>query len=278
MTEDTYNVINLKKDAESGFKSIWSGFWMKWAGQRFLGRIATRMAELAVPPIHGRICLSVYDKKGYISPRIIINARKGLQLGEHNYVGDGNKFFLEGNHSMITGNYVHIKEENHLNTGRGGKIILHDYVDIQHHCQFSANFTNIEVGKYTMIGPFTFFLTYDHGIQPDQPMAMQPWTTKGGIKIEEDVWIGAYVVVLDGITIGNGAVIAGGSVITKSIPPYAIVGGNPARLIKYRFKSEIIEAAKSIGEKIIITISEKIMSSDLFKILKFIYINPTKEH
>jgi len=234
MTEDTINIIHLKEEARLGFKRKWSGFWMRFSGHGFFGWLATRLAELAVPPIHGRLVLSVYHENGYISPRILINDRKALKLGEYCFVGDGNKFYLEGENSLKTGNYVHIKSDNHLNTGQGGKIILHDYVDIQHDCQLSANKSSIEIGKYTMIGPYTFFITYDHGISPDQPMAMQPWTTKGGIKIERDVWIGAYVVVLDGVTISHGAIVASGSVVSKDVPPYAIVGGVPAKVIKFR--------------------------------------------
>ncbi len=55
------------------------------------------------------------------------------------------------------------------------------------------------------------------------------------IEIGNDVWIGARVIVLDGVKIGNGAVIATGAVVTKDVPPYAIVGGVPAKIIKYRF-------------------------------------------
>lgn len=64
--------------------------------------------------------------------------------------------------------------------------------------------------------------------------------TKGAIVVEDDVWIAVGVIVLSGVTIGKGAVIAAGSVVTKDIPPYAIVGGNPARVIKYRFEEELL--------------------------------------
>lgn len=61
------------------------------------------------------------------------------------------------------------------------------------------------------------------------------------INIGNDVWIAANVVILPGISIGDGAVIGGGSVVTKSVPPYAVVVGNPAKVIKYRFEDEIID-------------------------------------
>lgn len=60
------------------------------------------------------------------------------------------------------------------------------------------------------------------------------------IKIGNDVWIGANVIVIDGINIGDGAIIAAGSVVTKDIPPYAIVGGIPAKIIRYRFENDAI--------------------------------------
>ena len=58
--------------------------------------------------------------------------------------------------------------------------------------------------------------------------------------IENDVWIGNDVSIKPGVTIGNGAVVAAHAVVTKDVPPYAIVGGVPAKIIKYRFPPEVI--------------------------------------
>jgi acetyltransferase-like isoleucine patch superfamily enzyme len=68
-----------------------------------------------------------------------------------------------------------------------------------------------------------------------------PNPQKGPIIIHDDVWIGQHAVLLGGITIGTGSVVAAHSVVTRNVPPYAIVGGNPAQLIKYRFPPEIVE-------------------------------------
>jgi acetyltransferase-like isoleucine patch superfamily enzyme len=65
-------------------------------------------------------------------------------------------------------------------------------------------------------------------------MREQPLTSRGDIVLEDDVWLGANVVVLDGVTIGRGAIVGAGAVVTQSIPPYAIAGGVPARVIRYR--------------------------------------------
>jgi len=62
-----------------------------------------------------------------------------------------------------------------------------------------------------------------------------------GCVIGNDVWIGSLVVIKSGVTIGDGAIIGANSIVTKDVPPYAIVGGVPAKIIKYRFSEDIIE-------------------------------------
>lgn len=65
--------------------------------------------------------------------------------------------------------------------------------------------------------------------------------TKGPIILEDDVWIATNALILSGVTIGQGAIVAAGAVVVKDVPPYAVVGGNPAKIIKYRFPEEIIK-------------------------------------
>jgi len=72
----------------------------------------------------------------------------------------------------------------------------------------------------------------DHNAQP---------LSKGDVVIQDDVWIGHKAMLMSGVTVGYGAVVAAGAVVTKDVPPYAIVGGNPARVIKYRFEPLAIE-------------------------------------
>ena len=64
---------------------------------------------------------------------------------------------------------------------------------------------------------------------------------KQGTVVGNDVWIGQDAIVMRGLTIGDGAVIAAGAVVTKDVPPFAIVGGNPAKLIRFRFPSDVID-------------------------------------
>ena len=65
--------------------------------------------------------------------------------------------------------------------------------------------------------------------------------SKGAIIVDDDVWIGYGATIMSGVHIGQGAVVAAGAVVTKDVPPYAIVGGVPAKVIKYRIEPEMIE-------------------------------------
>lgn len=64
---------------------------------------------------------------------------------------------------------------------------------------------------------------------------------KGNIIVNDDVWIGDSALILSGVEIGQGAVIAAGAVVTEDVPPYAVVGGVPAKIIKYRFRDDVIK-------------------------------------
>lgn len=74
--------------------------------------------------------------------------------------------------------------------------------------------------------------------------------SKGKIILEDDVWIGVGATILSGVRLGQGCIVAAGSVITKSFPPYAIVGGNPARIIKMRFDDKLLNSLKLADIKI----------------------------
>lgn len=115
------------------------------------------------------------------------------------------------------------------------------------------SFTNkysLYIGSYCSIGPnVTFVLESDHELSnlstyPFKVKILGEYSeaiSKGNIVLDDDVWIGCGAVILSGVHIGQGAVVAAGSVVTKDVPPYAVVAGNPAHIIKQRFKDDIIK-------------------------------------
>ena len=119
-------------------------------------------------------------------------------------------------------------------------------IHIGPHASFIASVAHIYIGDYVMFGPNVTIRGGNHrtDLQGQYMMSMgaKRAIDDADVHIEDDVWIGCNVTILKGVTIGRGAVVAAGSVCTKSVPPYAIVGGNPAKLMKYR--GEISEIMK----------------------------------
>ena len=86
-----------------------------------------------------------------------------------------------------------------------------------------------------MMGPECYIYTRNHAFsRTDVPMREQGMQDFKPVTIGNDVWIGARVTILPGVKIGNGCIIGAGSVVTKNLPDFAIGGGNPARVLKYR--------------------------------------------
>lgn len=175
------------------------------------------------------------------------------------------------------GRYVLIKTEKNsfriLWIDKGSYVVDMDFTsgtlkcrDIGCHC--------VHIGRYTSIAnDFKIIVDMNHdyhslwqGVVPELALpeegrhgngqTFRRIIRKGQVLIGNDVWIGDDVTILGGVRIGDGAVIAAGAVVVKDVPPYAIVGGNPTKIIKYRFPKETIERLRRIawwdwdGEKI----------------------------
>lgn len=101
----------------------------------------------------------------------------------------------------------------------------------------------ISIGSGTIFGPRVTILTNNHNYDSTDLQSI-PYDGKNILKkvtIGENVWIGANVSIAPGVTIGEGAVVAMGAVVTKDVPPFAVVGGNPAKVIKYRDKERYLK-------------------------------------
>jgi maltose O-acetyltransferase len=121
---------------------------------------------------------------------------------------------IEPNNRLIGQKTIKIGKNFHINVG----------------CHILGDVT---IGDNVLIGPKTVIWGRDHGIKKNMIMNQQGHTD-APIVIGNDVWIGANVTILKGITIADGAIVGAGSVVTKDVPEYAIVVGNPARVVKYR--------------------------------------------
>lgn len=100
----------------------------------------------------------------------------------------------------------------------------------------------LTIGKKVILGPNPTIITGDHRTDIIGKFIIDSHEklpeNDAPVVIEDDVWTGANVTILKGVTIGRGSVIAAGAIVTKSCPPYSIIGGVPAKVLKYRFTIE----------------------------------------
>ena len=128
-----------------------------------------------------------------------------------------------------------------MRIGPGSYIAAHTYVlvddlEMGERCTlnpYSVARGRVRMGDKVRVGAHTSLLGFNHSMAPDRAVCEQPTTSKG-IAIGNDVWIGSHVVVVDGVTIGDHAVVGAGAVVTKDVPAWAVVGGNPARFLRDR--------------------------------------------
>lgn len=150
--------------------------------------------------------------KSSVQSRISMKIRCFLTKGFVEYCGE--------NVNIEQG--AHFNHELHIGNNSG----------IGKNCYISGK---IFIGNDVMMGPDCIMYSYSHEHGSiNMPMNLQGFENETPVIIGNDVWIGARVIVLPGVHVGNHCILGAGAVVTKNVPDYAIVGGNPAKIIRYR--------------------------------------------
>ncbi len=157
---------------------------------------------------------------------ILIFRKKWRKANKHNQTSVATKFNLD-KVSVGYGTYGRLNISTFDNSSE-------EVLSIGNYCSIAGNVHFICGGEHYT----NRLLTY--------PITKKIWGTdealsKGKIIIEDDVWLGTNALILSGVHIGRGAIIAAGSVVARDIPPYSIAAGTPAKVIKYRFNQDIID-------------------------------------
>lgn len=148
------------------------------------------------------------------------------------------------------------------------KLIIGNYVSIASEVKFILG-GNHQINTFSTFPLKASFTNNDFLIDA---------SSKGPIIVEDEVWIGFGAIILSGVKIGRGAIIAAGAVVTKDVPAFSVVGGNPARIIKFRFNEELREKLITIRliefdkQKIINNIDEFYKPLDLCQLNKLIQL------
>lgn len=175
----------------------------------------------------------------------------------HEFGCCGKECSFKGFALLVNPHYAYIGN----NVVMGGEIVLEIYDNYQG-VSFSPKFeigndssfgdnghisciNQVKIGNNVRIGRKVFITDNAHGTSSRDLMDirpnLRPLSSKGPVIIEDCVWIGEMVCILPGVTIGRGSIVGANAVVTKDIPPYCVVGGNPARIIKdLRFSGSIV--------------------------------------
>jgi acetyltransferase-like isoleucine patch superfamily enzyme len=171
----------------------------------------------------------------YISPRAIVKRGQKINLGANVVVERGAKLWVD-----TEGSYIAIGDDSYLSSF----CVLNTFdgwIKIGENCTVNSyailyGHGGLQIGNGVRIAPQVMLMPMNHLYKdPHIPIRKQGIKAQG-LKIEDDVWFGAGAIVLDGVTIGRGAVIGAGAVVSKDIPPYSVAVGVPARVIKKRGK------------------------------------------
>ena len=172
----------------------------------------------------------IYPRKGDTQTVYLKNVvtRPSIQVGEYTMYND----FVNDPRDFEKNNVLYQYPVNH------DRLLIGKFCSIACGAKFLFNSANHALGS---LSTYTFPIFYEEwGL--DRRSVADAWDNKGDIVVGNDVWIGYEAVILSGVTIGDGAVIGARAVVTKDVPPYTIVGGVPARLIRRRFDDATIEA------------------------------------
>ena|SRR2546422_2875999 len=167
--------------------------------------------------------------RGRVRARVL--ALRGATVERKARLGAGCK--VERPWCLKVGTRFHAEEGVYLKIVSGdARLEFGDSVFVGRGSEFDV-LEKVFVGDHTVIAPGCFITDHNHGISSNLRIDEQPCTSSP-VEIGCDVWLGANVVVVAGIRIGDGAVVAANAVVTRDVPPMAIVAGVPARLLRYR--------------------------------------------
>jgi carbonic anhydrase/acetyltransferase-like protein (isoleucine patch superfamily) len=153
-------------------------------------------------------------------------ALEALELDPACFVAQEANLFAEPKRPIVLGAGASVAAHAFVH----GPVELGAHVSVNPYVTLDGGQKGIVIGAGTRIATRAALFAFDHGIAADRPVREQPVRSLG-IRVGEDVWIGAGAIVTDGVTIGDHAVIGAGAVVTRDVAPHAVVGGSPARLL-----------------------------------------------
>jgi acetyltransferase-like isoleucine patch superfamily enzyme len=235
--------------------AFWTYVWMQFGGGRGpLAHVARRLAAWTAPPDRLRQDLTEWAPQGYISPTVVFGHPE-LRLGKNLFLDDRVVLLrTPGGRTLTIGDRTQIFADCTLETGLGGAIEVGADTFILQRCRVRALAASIRIGAGVIVSAGCTLQPFHHGIQRGARIAVEPLVSRGAIEIGDHAWLGEGCVVLSGVNIGAGAVIAPNSLVVDDVPENAIAAGQPARVVGTRSEEAHLEpfltAQASVRDKV----------------------------
>lgn len=160
-----------------------------------------------------RARFAILGSRATIGPAVHIRGASAISVGDSFSCDRRCSLYADGDGRISIGDHVAFNIDVCINAAIGGEI---------------------SIGHHVLVGPRVLMRATDHEFSRTDVPISQQGHMPGKIRIEDGAWIGGNVTILGGVTLGQGAIVAAGAVVTGDVPPYAIVGGVPATLLKWR--------------------------------------------
>ncbi|MCP5046169.1 MAG: hypothetical protein GY940_03295 [bacterium] len=235
------DLLNKKKGAIAKYKAMFLGevsffYFIKYELVMMMFSWVPGALGLALRKVFFRGLFKKAGRGVVFGRNMTIRHPKKIEIGD-NVVFDDNSVIDakgEGNRGLKIGSNVLVGRNSSISC-KGGDIEIDDYANIGPGNIIISEST-LKIGKYVFTSGHVYMIAGgNHSFEGrDIPIWQQRSTSRGGVTLEDDIWIGATVTILDGVTIGTGAVVGAAALVNKSIEPYTINVGVPAKAVKTR--------------------------------------------
>lgn len=200
------------------------------------------LARIAAMRLRGALLalrLGGHDGALFVGRGVRVTSAGRIRVGRNVKLEDGVE--LQGlatggirlGNGVTLGRQASIRPASYYGSDMGEGLVVGDGTAIGAFCWFGAS-GKVEIGRDVLFGPRVVIVPENHVHAAVERTIKEQGVVRGGVVVEDDCWIGTNVTLLSGVRVGRGSIVAAGAVVTRDVPPWSIVGGVPARVLKSR--------------------------------------------
>ncbi len=236
MTSQQHSALSLYKELAVGATSSWAEL-VYYELVQFFSNNMSGLPGLALRSLLFPGMFLACGRRPAFGKSLLLRNPGKIRLGTKVIIDDLAGLDARGESASITlGDYVSLGR-NSLLVAKDATIELGNGVNIGSSCRIASQ-TKVKIGESTLIAAYCYIGPGNHQRDGDQPLISSSMALKGGVEIGAHVWVGTRATILDGVKIGDGAIIGAHSLVREDVPAGAIVAGTPAKIIQQAEKVE----------------------------------------